>query len=45
MPMSDEVDYCRPQGVASARDLTAAPLFIAEAPRVGSDGFGDEDVF
>jgi hypothetical protein len=36
----EEVDYCCPPTTVSARDLTTAFLFFAEAPRVGMVGFG-----
>src|SRR5262245_58184495 len=41
----NDVYHCRLQGVASAHYLTAAPLFIAEAPRVGPASFGAEEGF
>src|SRR5215475_5344452 len=42
---SNEVDYCRSQDAASAHDLTAAPLFTAEAPSVGTADFDPEEGF
>jgi hypothetical protein len=41
----EEVDYCCPQTTVSARGLTTAFLFFAEAPRVGMVGFGAEEGF
>jgi len=41
----EEVDYCCPQTTVSARDLTTALLFFAEAPHVGMVGFGAEEGF
>src|SRR5262249_39743401 len=41
----EEVDYCCPQTTVSARDLTTALLFFAEALRVGMVDFGVEEGF
>jgi hypothetical protein len=41
----NEVAYCRPLDAASAHDLTAASLFIAEAPIVATADFDAEEGF
>src|SRR5262244_4094203 len=40
-----QVAYCRPTDTAAAHDLTAAPLFMAEAPSVGTADFDAEEGF